>query len=192
MLESCFLSAANYLLNRAGWARKKLMPHAGRTAKLVVGGEEILFSVATDGHLTKWLSPERKTDITLHVPLTALPSLAMNGADDVMKNIRVDGNAEFADAIGFVLRNLRWDYEEDLSAFFGDIIAHRLTETARAGKRFASRTLDQMVRRIIEEKNWVVSRSEYRAHADHLTEATHALDTLERRLASLEPAKGLR
>ena len=43
-----------------------------------------------------------------------------------MRAARIEGSAEFAEALGFVIRNLRWDAEEDLSTVVGDIAAHRI------------------------------------------------------------------
>jgi len=45
-----------------------------------------------------------------------------------MAEARVEGNAEFATELSFVLRHLRWDAEDDLSRFFGDALAHRLLQ----------------------------------------------------------------
>lgn len=43
-----------------------------------------------------------------------------------MTDIRISGNADLADALGFVLRKLRWDVQQEaLSRVVGDIAAHR-------------------------------------------------------------------
>lgn len=51
-----------------------------------------------------------------------------------MRAARIKGSAEFAEALGFVIRNLRWDAEEDLSRIVGDIAAHRIV---RGTSKFA-------------------------------------------------------
>jgi ubiquinone biosynthesis protein UbiJ len=48
-----------------------------------------------------------------------------------MRAARIEGSAEFAEALGFVIRNLRWDAEEDLSRVVGDVAAHRLVKGSR-------------------------------------------------------------
>jgi ubiquinone biosynthesis protein UbiJ len=48
-----------------------------------------------------------------------------------MRAARIEGSAEFAQALGFVIRNLHWDAEEDLSRLVGDIAAHRMVKGAR-------------------------------------------------------------
>ena len=50
------------------------------------------------------------------------------------------GDTDFAAAINHLARHLRWDVEEDLSRFFGDIAAHRMAETGRAFRRWGEQT----------------------------------------------------
>ena len=131
MISSLFLSATNHLLAQAGWARQRLQPHAGRTARLVLSPvAEIDFSVANDGQLAEW-SGEEAPEVSLRLAVADLPRLLVDGLETAMRHVRIEGNAEFAEALGFVFRHLRWDAEEDLSRLFGDIAAHRLVEGGR-------------------------------------------------------------
>ena len=65
----------------------------------------------------------------------ATPLLALQGKEAVMRAARIEGSAEFAQALGFVIRNLRWDAEEDLSRLVGDVAAHRIV---KGGKEFVA------------------------------------------------------
>ena len=45
-----------------------------------------------------------------------------------------------------VAQNLRWDYEEDLSRVFGDILAHRIGDTGRALAQWQRDSFDSLTR----------------------------------------------
>ena len=46
----------------------------------------------------------------------------------------MQGDAEFAQEVSFLARNLTWDVEEDLSRVVGDIAAHRIVQGARQAR----------------------------------------------------------
>ena len=124
MLDSLAVATLNHLLGQAEWGRARLTPHASKRACVVVGSQAITFSVAPDGFLAESLG-DGPTDVRIAVPLPG-PSDLLQGLDGLLQSARVEGEVEFADALGFVLRHLRWDAEADLARVFGDIAAHRL------------------------------------------------------------------
>ena len=133
-----FIAVLNHLLGGAAWARERLVVHPGRVVRLRAAPVDILVAITHDG----WVgaAPEGASpDVTLSVPLGETVHLLAGDAGRVMNAVRVEGSAELADAFGFVLRNLRWDVEEDLARVFGDIPARRMVLGARsvgeAGKR---------------------------------------------------------
>jgi ubiquinone biosynthesis protein UbiJ len=75
-------------------------------------------------------APDAELEVSISLPAAA-PLLALQGKDAVMRAARIEGSAEFAEALGFVIRNLRWDAEEDLSKMVGDIAAHRIVKGSR-------------------------------------------------------------
>lgn len=175
MLSSFILAAANHLLAPAGWARARLQPHAGRTARLALGPLlEVDFSVASDGHLAQWMGDE-SPDVTLRLSPGDLPSLLAKGSAELMREVRIEGNADFAEALGFVFRNLRWDAEEDFARIFGDLAAHRMVGDGR---------------RIAEQGRLAIDRAgdnlrEFMIHEARLLAARDALPILSAELAAL-------
>ncbi len=61
----------------------------------------------------------------------ALPFLLARD-ETARKQVEIEGSADLASAVDHLFRNLTWDFEEDLSKVFGDIIAHRLASSGRA------------------------------------------------------------
>jgi len=123
------LAAINHLLGQAAWAREKLVPFAGHAAQIKLPPFEAAFLIGGDGFLAV-PAPEADLEVSISLP-AATPLLALQGKDAVMRAARIEGSAEFAEALGFVIRNLRWDAEEDLSRVFGDIAAHRIVAGTR-------------------------------------------------------------
>lgn len=125
-LPTPVLVAVNHLLGQAAWAREKLAPFAGRAAQIKMSPFEAAFSVGADGCLSAPL-PDAELEVSISLP-AATPLLALQGKDAVMRAARIEGSAEFAETLGFVIRNLRWDAEEDLSRIVGDIAARRIVK----------------------------------------------------------------
>jgi len=190
MISSLFLSATNHLLAQAGWARQRLQPHAGRTARLVlIPVAEIDFSVANDGQLAEW-SGEEAPEVSLRLAVADLPRLLVDGLETAMRHVRIEGNAEFAEALGFVFRHLRWDAEEDLSRLFGDIAAHRLVEGGRKvvdeGRRSLERASGNVAEYLTEESTLLVPRKALPAFAEEVVALRDAVARLDKRVARLE------
>lgn len=122
------LFALNHVLGQAAWARERLRPFAGRVARFELGPFAGAFCIGEDGSLSA-PSADAAPDVSLKLPPN-LPLLLLQGMDAAMRNVRLSGQVDLAEALGFVLRNLRWDAEEDLSRVFGDIAAHQLMRGA--------------------------------------------------------------
>lgn len=190
MISSLFLSATNHLLAQAGWARQRLQPHAGRTARLVLSPvAEIDLSVANDGQLAEWSGAEAP-EVSLRLAVADLPRLLVDGLETAMRHVRIEGNAEFAEALGFVFRHLRWDAEEDLSRLFGDIAAHRLVEGGRKvvdeGRRSLERASGNVAEYLTEESTLLVPRKALPAFAEEVVALRDAVARLDKRVARLE------
>lgn len=190
MVASAFLSATNHLLAQSGWARARLTPHAGCTARLELAPlTSIDFSVSADGHFAEWVG-ENEPDVVLRMPVAEMPRLLVDGLESSMRLVRIEGNADFADALGFVFRHLRWDVEEDLSRVLGDIAAHRLVDTGRRigteGRRSIERARGNVVEYLTEESLVLVPRTALPAHAQEVAALRDALGRLDKRVARLE------
>lgn len=187
MLASVFLAAANHLLAQSGWARQRLHRHAGSSARLAI--EPLFavdFSISADGFFAEWSAAEEEPEVTLRLPAAQLPMIALDGIAAAMSKLHLEGNADFAETLGFVFRHLRWDAEEDLSRVVGDIGAHRLLRLGRAvhagGQESMQRTAANMAEYFSEEAGLLVSRQALPAHAQELIELRDAIGRLDQRL----------
>lgn len=175
------LAFINHVLAQSDWAQERLRPFAGRVARIDMAPFDVGFMVANDGLLDA-PDPDAKIDVTLTLPSLS-PLLILQGVDALMRSVRLSGTVDFAEALGFIVRNLHWDAEEDLSKFVGDIAAHRLVGGARqfAGwqKQAAQNVAENMAEYFTEEQPLITKRAA-------LAEFSGAVSTLRDDLARLE------
>jgi ubiquinone biosynthesis protein UbiJ len=150
---------------------------------------EIGFSISADGQLAEW-SGEDAPEVCLRLAVAELPQLLAGGMESAMRHVRIEGNAEFAEALGFVFRHLRWDAEEDLSRVFGDIAAHRLVDGGRRIAAESRRSLERaggsVAEYLTEEAPVLVPRAALPALAQEVVALRDAVARLDKRVARIE------
>lgn len=119
----------NHVLGQHAWARDELARHSGRTFSLSAPPFALNLKVDAGGGVES--APAGAADVTLSVPASRLPLLLLD-PDGAMQQVRIDGDAEMAQTLARLARDLRWDAEEDLSRVVGDIAAHQFMRFARA------------------------------------------------------------
>ena len=188
MLDQAALAALNHLLLCASWARLRLAPFAGRTARLSLPPLRLDFQISADGMLTPPDVGREDRDVEIALPVET-PFLAMRGQEAVAKATQISGSAEFADALGFVLRNLRWDFEEDLSRAVGDIAAHRIAGQLRAIGAWQAQARQNLTENfaeyLTEEQPTLVNKRGLGAFSDAVNQLGDDLGQLEARARRL-------
>jgi ubiquinone biosynthesis protein UbiJ len=175
------LGAVNHILGQASWARQKLMPFAGHTAKITMPPFEAAFLIQDDGFLAN-PPPEASAEVAISLPAST-PLLALQGTDVLMRAARLEGSVDFAEALGFVLRNLRWDIEEDLSKLVGDMAAHRLVASAQKAASWHKQAAQNLAGNLVE---YFIYEQPLIAPRDALDEFARDIDTLRDDIARLE------
>ena len=180
----------NRLLARERWARDRLAPFAGRVARFETPLLAVGLQVAGDGTLLA-VDAATAPQVSIGVDLGALPN-ALVDPQALLRDVRLTGDAEFAQALGFVLQNLRPEPEEELSRFVGDAMAHRLvgllrfalTEGRAAGQRFATTAADYLV----TESPMLVARGDAEQFGRDVVALRDRVERLAKRVALLEPS----
>ena len=187
MLDPVFLAGLNHLLTGAQWARARLVPFAGRRARFDMPPLAFGFEIALDGGVIPNPDPG-VTDVIIRLPADT-PFLLPQGLDKVMAQATVEGNAEFATELSFVFRNLRWDAEEDLSKFVGDIAAHRIVQGAHRFVGWQQQAATNLAGNVAEyltiENPVLVQRDELLALREAIARLDADLARAERRVAAL-------
>jgi ubiquinone biosynthesis protein UbiJ len=155
------VSVLNRMLARESWARDRLAPFAGRTARFEAPPFALALKVAEGG---EFVDAQRADPVvTVGLDLAALP-LALGDPQAALRNVSLKGDAEFAQALAFVLQNLRPEPEEELSRFIGDAAAQRIVGLLRLSashwRQLAERMLDSSAHYLVTENPMLVGRAE--------------------------------
>ncbi len=188
IFEYPFVGALNHLLEAEPWARERLAPFAGESLELRAPPlPRLRFTIAPDGRLGADL-PAAEPSLVVTIRPAALAA-AVKGEDHLLRSIDVAGNAKLAGEVMFLVRHLRWDVEEEVAKFVGDVAAHRLVGLARdaaawhadAARRFAG----SFVEYAVEEKRMLVKRAALDEVAAAHAQLRDGLERLEKRIERL-------
>jgi len=175
-------AALNHMLAREPWARAALAPFAGRSARLQALPFSVQLAIAADGSFT---ADAGAPAVTIGVDAAALPRVLLE-PKAALRNVRLDGDAEFAQALSNVLQKLRPEPEEELARFVGDAAAVRIVSLLRAalagareaGSRLAMQTADYL----IAENPMLVSRQEMASFAADVAGLRDDVERLAKRI----------
>ena len=187
MLVDAALSFCNHVLTQESWARDRLQPFSGLTTRLVAGAFSFACTVSPLGFL-KPCSAQDAADVTVTIPGDSLWRLSQ-GREALLSVARIEGRADFADALSFVLRHLRWDVEADLAPYLGDILSRRLVSGTRrlveTHERCLKNASENLAEYLREETRTLASPSEVTAFGAAVAETENTVLALEHRIARL-------
>lgn len=184
-------AAVNHLLARETWARERLAPYAGKTARLTFASIVLTLAVESDGYLRAVDEIDAKTpDVALEAGPDALPAFARGGQAAVMKHVKIEGDAEFATQLAKLAEHLRWEPEEDLAKLIGDAPAHRAAEIVRTAGGHAIRAgrglRDSVAEYLLDENPQLVRRTALDGFSSELARTRDALARVEKRIERLD------
>jgi len=182
-----FARGINHLLRQEPWAASQLAPHTGKTLEFVLSPMTIKLALDADG----WVHPALNDTVAVRIelPLSSLPQVLVDGPRAALRSVKLEGDAEFAQAVLDVVQNLKWEFEEDLSRYIGDIAARRVAQGARefAGQvRRANRNMaESMAEYLLDEKEELVRPCDLEDFGAHVRTLRDDLARLEKRLDRL-------
>jgi ubiquinone biosynthesis protein UbiJ len=178
-------AAINHLLAQEPWARERLAKHAGKIAVIDAGLVTVRLKAAGDG-LTETAGADEAPNVTIRIKPADLP-LIMQNRERAFSWVTIEGDAEFANTISQLSQSLRWEAEEDLSRWVGDIAARRMVAGAKAAfdtAKATQRTLAENAAEYFLEENPMLMRPE--AVADFGSEVNTLRDDVERLAKRIE------
>jgi len=121
----------NHVLMQEPQAMDRLRRQAGRT----VVARWRIFDIrlaATPAGLLELATPSAAPDLTLTITEDSPWQLTQAALRGEKPPVRIEGDVQFAAEVNWLVDNVRWDLEEDLSRVFGDAAAHAMGRAARA------------------------------------------------------------
>lgn len=150
----------NHVLGGEPQATDRLRPHASRTLALTLTGWPRLLPPPpalawriTPAGLLDWCgaigvdAPDLSVQIDASNP-ALLVARALGGKPPP---VQIDGDAQLAGDVNWLLQNVRWDVAADLERLFGPVVAQQLHQLGRAiagGMRTAIRTATEIADRL--------------------------------------------
>lgn len=192
MIESLIENVLNRGLPRSPRAREMCRELAGKRVGVTVPGftRRVLESTGESLKLSK--DESGTLDAEISGGAVSLMALAGPRPEEVLQrgDVRIAGDAELAQRFRELVRLLRPDLEEEISAWVGDAPAHRLGNLARAatawGRGVAGTTVRNAAEYLAHERQDLVPRAlgdQFLQGVDSLREDA---DRLEARIDLLE------
>jgi ubiquinone biosynthesis protein UbiJ len=192
VIAASVVAALNHLLGQASWAPRRLAAFTGRSAMIELPPWSVTFAINAEGLCETALCDQ--PDVVVSLPADT-PLLVVQGIERVLASAHVSGNAEFATELSFVLRNLRWDAEEDLSRLIGDIAARRAVRSITslwAWQRSILQRLNENIGEyLIEESRLLVPGREAAGFSSQVAQLADGIDGLEDRVRQLKQCTSL-
>ena len=211
MIQRSATFALNHVLRQQQWAADRLRSFAGRSVefrlaplpdlRLVIRDDGLVYTAerpavgdSADGSSAReWAD----ADLTVTLKPSALPYFLRRdeaGLRALLREVDLAGQADLAQVMQVLFRELEWDFEEDLSRVVGDALANRMANTGRSllawQKDAALRLAQNFAEYWTEENPLVARRDDVERFSAEVTRARDEVDALEQRLARLQrPAR---
>ncbi len=121
---------ANHVLMQESEAQARLVRQSGRIVE-AKWRAFVMRLVVTPAGLLDIAPPPSAPDLTLTLTEESPFGLAQSAIRGDKPHVRIVGDVQFAAEINWLVENVRWDLEEDLSRVIGDAPAHALGEAGR-------------------------------------------------------------
>ena len=150
----------NHVLSSESVATARLRPHAGRTVSLTLEQWPALLPAApalawrvTPAGLLEWcgLDGVAAPDLSLRVDASNPALTLARAVGGTPPTVQIDGDAQLAGDVNWLLQNLRWDVAADLERLFGPVVAqqlHKLGAALAGGVRAAVKAATDQAERL--------------------------------------------
>ena len=120
----------NHILMQEKEAQDRLARKKGSVLHIRWGLFELDLLITPAGLLdraTSGAKPDLLVAVATDSPMALLQSVMAGKSPPV----KIEGDVQLAAELGWLVENLKWDFEEDLSRIVGDIAAHSMADAAR-------------------------------------------------------------
>lgn len=131
----------NHVLGAEAVATDRLRPHAGRTLALQLAGWPSLLPRppalvwrVTPAGLLEWCgtAPEGLPDLSMNLDAANPALLLARMVAGEAPAVQIDGDAQLAGDVNWLITNLRWDVAADLERLFGPVVAQQVHRLGKA------------------------------------------------------------
>ena len=130
-LQNRLVILLNHVLMQEPQAQERLRRQQGKPVRVQWGDFHLTLAATAAGLLERPMgtpTPELTMTLTQTSPLALAQSALLGDKPEV----DVQGDVQLAAEVAWLVDNVRWDVEEDLSRIVGDAAAHTLARAARS------------------------------------------------------------
>ncbi len=124
----------NHVLQQEPEAMQRLARQRGKVVKFAWQQYTMLLTATPVGLLAMVSQPsdeKTKIDLLLEVIDTDVADVGKKIMQGDKPNVRIEGDVQLAAEVQWLVQNVTWDLEGDLSRLVGDIPAHHIASTAK-------------------------------------------------------------
>ncbi|WP_258194262.1 SCP2 domain-containing protein [Janthinobacterium sp. PAMC25594] len=184
------IATINHLLAQEPWARQQLAVHAGKLACIDTGAVALRLRVDSAGML-ETAPADMPANVTIRVKLSDVPLILQN-RERAFSYVKIEGDAEFANAISQLSKGLRWEAEHDLEKVVGPMLATRLVSGAKDAVAFVrtgqQKLAENVAEYFLDEQPMLIRPSTLQEYSAGVTRVRDDVERLAKRLARLEKA----
>jgi ubiquinone biosynthesis protein UbiJ len=193
---ACLVPVLNHLLSQDRACQQRLKAQAHKTLAVCLSSAVLCLEVQDNGLVALAPTPN-PADVTISLELPEVLPLVVGWAfasamqkqqamQKVMAAATIEGDAELAACVSYLVEHLRWDLEDDLSKIFGDSVAVGLMRLGTQAQHFMVdnvRRLSESLREYaVYERGWLVSHEQLDLFADQVRRLRDDVDRLEKRI----------
>lgn len=184
------IATINHLLAQEPWARQQLAVHAGKLACIDTGAVALRLRVDSAGMLEA-APADVVANVTIRVKLSDVPLILQN-RERAFSYVKIEGDAEFANAISQLSQGLRWEAEHDLEKIVGPMLATRLVAGAKDAAAFVrtgqQKLAENVAEYFLDEQPMLIRPATLQEYSAGVTRVRDDVERLAKRLARLEKA----
>jgi ubiquinone biosynthesis protein UbiJ len=191
MNPQLILPAINHLLAQEPWASAKLQQHAGKVACIEIAPVALRLNITAQGYVES-VADDVAANVTIRINPADLP-LILQHKDRAASYVKLEGDADLAQTLSELGKNLRWDSEQQLSQLFGDIAGRRMAQTGKSVwstlQTNAQKLQENVAEYFLEENPMLVRPSQVVEFAQEVHRIRDDVERLMKRLEKCEKAR---
>jgi ubiquinone biosynthesis protein UbiJ len=142
-LQNRLVILLNHVLMQEPQAQERLRRQQGKPVRVQWGDFHLTLAATAAGLLERPMGAPTP-DLTMTLIQTSPLALAQTALLGNKPEVDVKGDVQLASEVAWLVDNVRWDVEEDLSRVVGDATAHRIGQFARGAAQAVRRFVDRV------------------------------------------------
>ncbi len=191
MNPTLILPALNHLLAQEPWAAEQLQQHAGKVACIEIAPIALRLKINAQGQLDS-AADDEVANVTIRINPSDVPLILQN-KERAASYVKLEGDADLAQTISDLGKNLRPDLEHELSKVFGDIAGRRIAQTGKSVfstlQSNAQKLQENLAEYFLEENPMLVRPSQVAEFAQDVSRTRDDVERLMKRLEKCEKAR---